>query len=229
VWSRESAGPVPRLRRGSARPLRRLGASDRAIGAASAIVAGACLALSAAGCASSQSSRLMRSSLLLDTTPPSDGALVVFVRDSNPCDGGDAFRIVDDGSRFLGETAPLSKFAVRLQPGHHAFFAWQPYGDVPRDLYPNANQVGAIEGDFEAGRTYVFEVAIRNDSHVRKGCFAYLFLALHPVDAAAPATSELLQKAAPFAPDVAAGQAAVDQDRAGVDAHIALGMRKLAR
>jgi hypothetical protein len=180
-------------------------------------------------CGSSQASHLMRSSMLLDTTAPADAALVVFVRDSSPCDGGDPFRVVDDGARFLGETEPLSKFGVRVPPGHHAFFAWQPHGDLPRDLYPNANQVGAAEGDFEAGRTYAFEVSIRNDPHgVRKGCFAYLFLALHPIDPAAPSTSELLQKAAPFTPDVAAGQAAIDQDRAAAQSHIDLGMHKLA-
>jgi hypothetical protein len=183
----------------------------------------------ATACASPQSP-LMRPVMLLNVTPVADSALVVFLRESNPCDGGDPFRIVDDAGRFLGEAIPNSKFEVRMPPGHHAFFAWQPNGDLPRDLYPDANQVGALEADLGAGRTYTVEVSIANDTHgVRKTCFGYQFLALHFVDATTPSVAEALDNAAPFLPDVVKGQAAVEQDRTSVSAHIALGMRKLDR
>jgi len=77
----------------------------------------------------------------LDVDPPADGALVVFVRESSPCDGGEDFRVVDEGARFLGDSAPASTFAVRLPPGRHEFFAWQPSGDLPPDQFPFVNQV----------------------------------------------------------------------------------------
>ena len=134
------------------------------------------LAALTAGCATRQSP-LMRSVMLLDTTAPRESALVVFVRDSNPCDGGDPFRVVDDNGRFLGELVPSSKFAVRMEPGHHAFFTWQPHGDLPRDLYPDANQVGALSAELLPGKTYTVDVSIKNPTHeVRKTCFGYLFL-----------------------------------------------------
>lgn len=192
---------------------------------------GACAlaAMLATACATPHSP-LMRPVMLLNVTPPADSALVVFVRESNPCDGGDPFRVVDDTGRFLGEAIPNSKFEVRMQPGHHAFFAWQPNGDLPRDLYPDANQVGALDADLEAGRTYTVDISITNAPHgVRKTCFAYQFLALHFVDATSPAEAEVLDNAAPFMADVAAGQAAIERDRTSVSAHIALGMRKLSR
>jgi hypothetical protein len=182
-----------------------------------------------AGCAAQQSP-LMHSSMLLETTAPPGSALVVFVRDSSPCDGGDPFRLVDEQYRFVGESTPSSKFAVRLPPGEHAFFAWQPHGDLPRDLYPHANQVGALQANLEAGRTYTVEVRITNDPHgVRKTCFAYQFLSLRMVSPDDPAMAEVLGKAMPQTPDVALGQAAVDADRAATEAHVALGMQKLSR
>jgi hypothetical protein len=196
----------------------------------SATLAGLALSVSCAtlGCAG-QRSPLMKSVMLLDTTAPPDSALLVVMRDSNPCDGGDPFRVVDDGGRFLGELTPHSKFAIRLPAGHHALFAWQPFGDLPTDLYPNANQVGALEGDFEAGKTYTAEVSVNNPTHaVRKTCFGYLFLSIHFVDPSSPTVSEELSNAEPFTPDFVAGTAAVEKDRANVSAHIAMGMRKLS-
>ncbi len=181
------------------------------------------------GCAGRQSP-LMRSVLLLDTTAPHDSALVIFVRDSNPCDGGDPFRVVDDSGRFLGELIPASKFSVRMEAGHHDFFAWQPHGDLPRDLYPDANQVGAMSADLQAGKTYTVDVSIRNPTHgVRNSCFGYLFLVMHFVDPSTPSVSEVLDHATPFTPDAARGQAALEQDRTDVSAHITLGLQKLNR
>ncbi len=168
--------------------------------------------------------------MLLDPTPPADAALLVFVRDTTPCDGGDPFRIVDSESRFIGESTPASKFAVRVTPGVHSFFAWQPHNDLPADLYPNANQVGALSGDFAAGKTYTIEVSLANHLHgLRKTCAAYEWVALHIVDADNPAVAEVLARASPFAPDVVAGQNAVNADLKGVAAHIELGQRKLGR
>jgi hypothetical protein len=181
------------------------------------------------GCAAQQS-KLMHSSMLLDTTPPPGAALVVFVRDSSPCDGGDPFRLVDEQYRFIGESVPSSKFAVRVPPGEHAFFAWQPNGDLPRDLYPSANQVGALQSEFEAGKTYTVEVSITNATHaVHKTCFAYQFLALRMVNPDDASVSDVLNKALPLTPDVVAGQATVNREHAAVEAHVALGMSKLGR
>jgi hypothetical protein len=180
-------------------------------------------------CASRQSP-LMRSVMLLDTTAPPDSALVIFVRDSNPCDGGDPFRVVDDTGRFLGELIPSSKFSVRMATGHHAFFAWQPNGDLPRDLYPDVNQVGALEADFQPAKTYTVDVSITNATHgVRKTCFGYQFLALHFVDPTSPPVAAILDDATPFTPNAALGQAALEQDRKSVSEHIALGLQKLSR
>lgn len=187
------------------------------------------LAGAATACATRQSP-LMRSVLLIDTTAPPTSALVIFVRDSNPCDGGDPFRVVDESGRFLGELVPSSKFPVRMEAGHHDFIAWQPHGDLPHDLYPDANQVGALGADLQAGKTYTIDVSIKNATHeVHKACFAYQFLVMHFVDPSTPSVSEVLDRAAPFLPDVARGQAALEQDRTDVSTHIALGLQKLAR
>ena len=172
----------------------------------------------------------MHSAMLIDTNAPPGSALVVFVRDSNPCDGGDPFRLVDEQYRFLGESVPSSKFAVRMPPGEHAFFVWQPNGDLPRDLYPQANQVGALQANLEAGRTYTVAVSITNATHgVRKTCFAYQFLALRMVNPEDPEMADVLAKAQPLVPDVALGQATIDREHAAAEAHVALGMRKLGR
>ena len=125
---------------------------------------------------------------------------------------------------------PVAQVPEAQAAGHRAFFAWQPYGDLPRDLYPDANQVGALEADFQDGKTYTVDVSITNATHgVRKTCFGYQFLALHFVDPRTPTVAEVLDRAAPFTPDAAAGQAALERDRTGVSAHITLGMQKLNR
>jgi hypothetical protein len=193
------------------------------------VLAASLLAVGLMAC-TNRASPLMRSVLLLDTTAPRDSALVIFVRDSSPCDGGDPFRVVDQSGRFLGELIPSSKFAVRVSTGHQAFFAWQPHGDVPRDLYPNANQVGALEADFQTGKTYTVDVSITNPTHgVGKTCFGYQFLALHFVDPSTPSEATVLDDATPFLPNAALGQAALEQDRTSLSEHIALGLQKLNR
>lgn len=187
------------------------------------------LAASATACASS-GSKLMRPAMLLDTTAPADAALVVFVRASDPCDGGEPFRIVDTQHRFIGESTPSTKFAVRIPPGPHEFFVWQPFGDIPRDLHPEVNQVGALQGDFQAGQTYTVEVKITNAAHgVRKTCFAYQWLAMHRVDPGEPRIADALAKALPLVPDAARGQAAVEAEPRVVQEHIDLGKQKLNR
>lgn len=164
----------------------------------------------------------------LDTRPPRDRALVVFVRESSACDGGEPFRIVDERLRYLGDSPPGSKFAVRLTAGHHAFFAWQPLGDVPPEEYPGANQVGALEGDFAAGRTYYVAVSIANGRFaLRKTCDKYQWLALRVVDPAEPAVARLVAGAHAWEPDVATGQRAIDSDRAEAARHAMLGMQVL--
>jgi hypothetical protein len=166
----------------------------------------------------------------LDMSAPADAARVVFVRESSPCDGGEAFRIVDEGVRFLGESAPASKFTVRLPPGHRAFFAWQPSGDLPPDQFPFVNQVGAVEADLAAGRVYYVTVAIANDRFgIRKTCSNYQWLALRLVDASDPEMTETLKAAQAWIPDMTAGQRVVDAERDEVLRHIELGKRKLRR
>jgi hypothetical protein len=166
----------------------------------------------------------------LDVYPPGDDALVVFVREPSPCDGGEAFRLVDDGLRFVGESAPGSKFTVHVPAGHHAFFAWQPSGDLPPDQFPLVNQVGAVEGELAAGHVYYVTVAIANDRFgIRKTCSNYQWLALRAVDPGDADLKQSMATAQAWTPDLAAGQRVVDADRDEVLRHIELGKRKLRR
>jgi hypothetical protein len=164
----------------------------------------------------------------LDTRAPPDAARVVFVRESSPCDGGEPFRLVDDGLRFLGDSSPESKFTARVAAGHHAFFAWQPSGDIPPEQYPFVNQVGVVEGDFAAGRTYYVGVSIENGRFaLRKTCDKYQWLALRLVDPADAGMARVIADAHAWVPDVSAGQRAVDSDRSEVARHVTLGMQTL--
>jgi hypothetical protein len=187
------------------------------------------LSLALAGCLSPKLA-LMSPVSALDVDAPHDAALVVFVRESSPCDGGEAFRIVDEGARFLGESAPASKFSVRMPAGHHAFFAWQPSGDLPPDQFPWVNQVGAIEGELAAGRIYYVTVAIANDRFgIRKTCSNYQWLALRVTAEDDADLKRTMAAAQAWAPDTAAGQRVVDAERDDVIRHIELGKRKLRR
>ena len=164
----------------------------------------------------------------LDVHAPVDAARVVFVRESSACDGGEPFRLVDEGLRFLGESPPASKFSVRVAAGHHAFFAWQPWGDIPPEEYPGANQVGVVEGDFAAGKTYYVDVSIANGRFaLRKTCGNYQWLALRMVDPADPGVARGIASAHAWVPEASAGQRAVDSDRMEVARHVALGERAL--
>lgn len=166
----------------------------------------------------------------LDVSAPPDTALVVFVRESSPCDGGEAFRLVDEGVRFLGDSAPASKFTVRLPAGRHAFFAWQPSGDLPPDQFPFVNQVGAVEADLLPGHVYYVTIAIANDRFgIRKTCSNYQWLALRLVDPGDIEMKRTLADAQAWVPDTPAGQRVVDGDRDEVIRHIELGKRKLRR
>lgn len=164
----------------------------------------------------------------LDARAPSDGALVVFVRESSACDGGEPFRIVDDRLKFLGDSPPGSEFTVRVAAGHHAFFAWQPSGDLPPEMYPWANQVGAVEGDFAAGRTYYVAVSIANGRFaLRKTCDNYQWVALRLADPADSEVASVVAGAHALVPDASRGQRAVDSDRMEVARHVTLGMQVL--
>ena len=164
----------------------------------------------------------------LDTRAPTDAARVVFVRESSSCDGGEPFRLVDEGLRFLGDSPPASKFSARVAAGHHVFFAWQPSGDIPPEMYPWANQVGVVEGDFAPGRTYYVAVSIANGSFaLRKTCDNYQWLALRLVDPADGGVARVVASARAWVPDVCAGQSEVDSDRLEVARHVTLGMRAL--
>jgi hypothetical protein len=164
----------------------------------------------------------------LDTRAPPDAARVVFVRESSACDGGEPFRLVDDGLKFLGDSPPKSKFTARVAAGHHAFFAWQPSGDIAPEQYPFVNQVGVVEGDFAAGRTYYVAVSIENGRFaLRKTCDKYQWLALRLVDPADDGMARVIAQAHAWVPDVSAGQRAVDSDRSEVARHVTLGMQTL--
>jgi hypothetical protein len=164
----------------------------------------------------------------LDTRAPSDAARVVFIRESSSCDGGEPFRIVDERLRYLGDSPPGSKFTVRIAVGHHAFFAWQPFGDIPPEEYPWVNQVGVVEGDFAAGRTYYVAVSIANGRFaLRKTCDNYQWLALRMVDPADAGVARLIASAHAWVADASAGQRAVDSDRSEVARHVTLGMQAL--
>jgi hypothetical protein len=164
----------------------------------------------------------------LDTRAPPDAARVVFVREASACDGGEPFRLVDERRRFLGDSPPASKFAVRIAAGHHAFFAWQQSGDIPPEEYPWVNQVGVVEGDFAAGRTYTVAVSIENGRFaLRKTCDNYQWLALRMIDPADAKVARVIASTQAFVPDVLAGQGAVDSDRMEVARHVTLGMQAL--
>lgn len=164
----------------------------------------------------------------LDTRAPPDAAQVVFVRESSACDGGEPFRIVDERLKFLGDSPPGSEFTARVAVGHHAFFAWQPSGDIPPEEYPWANQVGAVEGDFAPGRTYYVAVSIENGRFaLRKTCDNYQWLALRLVDPADAGVAGVIASAHAWAPDASGGQRAVDSDRTDVARHVTLGMQVL--
>jgi len=166
----------------------------------------------------------------LDTAAPRDAALVVFVRESSSCDERGPFRVVDEGLKFLGDSPPASKFAVRVPAGHHAFFVWQPSGDLDPVQYPFANQVGALEGDFAAGRTYVVAVSIANARFaVRKTCNKYEWLALQMADPADTGVAHGIAETQALVPDADAGQRAVDSDQSEVARHVTMGMRALRR
>lgn len=185
------------------------------------------LGLSCAACVTPQP-KFMTPVASLDTRAPSDAALVVFVRESSTCDGGEPFRIVDENLKFLGDSPPGSEFTVRVMPGHHAFFAWQPSGDLPPEMYPWANQVGAVEGDFATGRTYYVAVSIENGRFaLRKTCESYQWVALRLVDPADPEVARVIAGAHALVPDVSGGQRAVDSDRTEVARHVTLGMQVL--
>jgi hypothetical protein len=183
----------------------------------------------AAGCAHQQPLLMHRVPSLSLAAPP-DAALVVFARASSACDEGSPFLVADEALRFLGESAPATKFAARVAPGHRAFFTWQPFGDLPRDKYP-VNQVGAVEGDFEAGRTYYVDVSIANDPYgVHRSCGRYTWLKLRLVDPAADADfAAAFADAVSWEPDTAKGQHALDVAGDDTAQHVALGMRKLRR
>jgi len=166
----------------------------------------------------------------LDVNAPADAALVVFVRESSACDGGEAFRLVDENVRFVGESAPASKFSVRLPAGRHAFFAWQPSGDLPPDQFPFVNQVGAVEADLAPGHVYYVTVAIANDRFgIRKTCSNYQWIALRLVDPGDADLKQTMSGAQAWVPDTAGGQRVVDAERDEVIRHMELGKRKLRR
>lgn len=185
------------------------------------------LGLSCSACVTPQP-KFMTPVASLDTRPPADAAQVVFVRESSACDGGEPFRIVDENLKFLGDSPPGSKFTVRAAAGHHAFFAWQPSGDLPPEMYPWANQVGAVEGDFAAGRTYYVAVSIENGRFaLRKTCDNYQWVALRLVDPADSEMARVIAGAHAWVPDVSGGQRAVDSDRMEVARHVTMGMQVL--
>ena len=164
----------------------------------------------------------------LDTRAPPDAARVVFVREASACDAGDPFLLVDERLTFLGESFPASKFTARVAAGHHAFFGWQLSGDLAPEQYPFVNQVGAVEGEFAAGRTYYVMVSIANERFaVRKTCASYEWLTLGMVDPADARVARVLGAAHSWLPDASAGQRAIDADRSEVARHVAMGIRAL--
>ena len=185
------------------------------------------LGLCCAACTASQPGSMLPVATI-DTVAPPTAARVVFVRESSACDQGEPFRLVDEQLQFLGDSPPGSKFTALVAPGHHAFFAWQPLGDLSSEQYPLVNQVGAVQGDFAAGRTYYVAVTIENGPFaLRKTCDPYQWLALRRADPADAATARLLAGAKSWVQDDGAGQREVDADRGEVARHVSLGMQAL--
>jgi hypothetical protein len=193
------------------------------------LVVGLAVALASTGCLPPKLA-LMSPASTLDASAPVDAARVVFVRDSSPCDSGEDFRVVDEGARFLGDSPPASQFGVVLPAGHHAFFVWQPSGDLPPDQFPFVNQVGAVEADLAAGHVYYVAIVIANDRYgMRKTCSNYHWLAMRLVDPGDDDLRRTMSRAQAWVPDTPAGQRVVDADRNEALRHIELGKRKLRR
>jgi hypothetical protein len=187
------------------------------------------LGLCCAACAAPSSAFMVPIASLNAAAPP-NAALVVFVRESSSCDERGPFRLVDEGLNFLGDSPPASKFAARIAAGHHEFFVWQPSGDLDPVQFPFVNQVGALEGDFAAGRTYYVAVSIANARFaVRKTCNRYEWLALRMVDPTDARVAHVIADAHALVPDASAGQRKVDSDRSDVARHVAMGMLALRR
>jgi hypothetical protein len=71
---------------------------------------------------------------------PPGKARVVFV--SNSRFAGGAFPIIDEGGRFIGESAPGTRFSSLVAPGGHYFIAW------------GTGRTEALHASLSAGRTY---------------------------------------------------------------------------
>jgi hypothetical protein len=91
----------------------------------------------------------------LDVTPPSDAAVVVFLRPSSSQAETEALIVDDDDrigviGRFLGQSQATSYFAVTVAPGEHRFMAW-------------AESAGALHATLAPGKKYYVEVVIDDD------------------------------------------------------------------
>ncbi len=143
-------------------------------------------AVLSAGCAAE--SPYMRAAGAL-APAAADSATVVFARPS-AFGSAVAFTILDGHGRFLGDSLPESKFAVRVPPGDHVFIGW-------------AENTAALLARVRAGKTYYVEVAPRMGvASARVQLFAIAPGSNRWADA-----GTWLANLEPYAVDEAAGQA----------------------
>jgi hypothetical protein len=125
------------------------------------------LVVGASGCASAGSPHLLPAAPSTAPLARPDAAVVVFARrDENT---STAAAVIDEKGRFLGDSAPGSRWAVAVPPGEHYFFAWDRFGEKSPDeawyeAYHGANnyrvgRVGVLRAELDAGNVYYVEVA----------------------------------------------------------------------
>lgn len=83
----------------------------------------------------------------LPDLPRSGAAMVVFIQPSSYAEN-EYFPIFDHSGRFLGDSEPVTWFAVELPPGRYHFYA-------------AAQNTAAVRATLAADRTYFVEVASR--------------------------------------------------------------------
>lgn len=131
----------------------------------------------------------------LGLKPPPGHALVVFIRPSNwhklyGC------TILDEDSRFVGQSIPRSHFAVSVKPGRHLFVSW-------------AENVDALQAEVEEGKTYFIEVT----SNLGLGSPQYHLYALKPASEHWSEHEEWIRITEQFMPDRLGGDAHYRQNR----------------
>jgi hypothetical protein len=144
------------------------------------------------------------------STAPPDKAQVIFVRPSHFALLA-GFTVIDGQGHFLGESLAMSHFSALLPPGEHVLIAYGTSDPIARS--------DAMKATLAPGRTY--------------------FVAVEPtmggvdITGITPRTenwahvTEWIRDTKPLVPDVAAGQAHLDEDKADTMDEVEAGKKHL--